>query len=140
GGLAEDEVAGLVRLPALDDREVGADAAFEDELLAVERLDLLALGDLGADAGLGVEARDAGAAGAAALRQRALRAEFDLELAGEILPLELLVLAHVGGDHLADLAGPQELAEPLIVDAGIVRDHRQVLHPRLADRVDQPLG
>jgi hypothetical protein len=55
-GLAEHEVAALVGLPALDDREVGADAALEDIILAVETLDLLALGDLRADAGLGVEA------------------------------------------------------------------------------------
>ena len=37
-GLAEHEVAALVRLPALDDRQVGADAAFEDIVLAVEIL------------------------------------------------------------------------------------------------------
>ena len=35
-GLAEDEVAALVGLPALDDGEVGADAALEDIVLAVE--------------------------------------------------------------------------------------------------------
>src|SRR3546814_6484447 len=33
-GLAEQQVARLVRLPALDDRQIGADAAFEDIFLA----------------------------------------------------------------------------------------------------------
>src|SRR4029453_14115942 len=72
-GLAEHEVAALVGLPALDDRKVRADAAFEDVILAVEILDFLALGDLGADAGLGVEARNSRAAGPHPLRERALR-------------------------------------------------------------------
>src|SRR3546814_9795737 len=64
-GLAEDEVAALVGLPPLDDREVGEDAAFEDIILSVEAIHFLALGDERADAGLGVEAGNARAAGAA---------------------------------------------------------------------------
>jgi hypothetical protein len=48
--------------------------------VAVEHLDLLALGNLGADTGLGVEGGDARAAGAAALGQGALRVELDFEL------------------------------------------------------------
>jgi hypothetical protein len=70
GGLAEDEVAALVGLPALDDRQVRADAALEDVGLAVELLMLLALGDLRSDAGLGVEARNARASRPAALGKR----------------------------------------------------------------------
>ena len=80
-GLPVDEVALLVGLPGLDDGEVGDEAALQDVGLAVEVLVLLALGDDRADAGLGVEARDAGAAGADALGQRALRVELELELA-----------------------------------------------------------
>src|SRR5205085_5930354 len=112
-GLAEHEVAALVRLPSLDDRQIGADAAFEDILLPVEFLDLLALGDLRAEAGLCVESGDARAARAHPLGERPLRTEFNLELTGEELALELLVLADIGGDHLLDLPGPEELAEPL---------------------------
>src|SRR5207302_10472611 len=82
-GLAEDEVAALVRLPAFDDRQIGADAAFEDIVLAVERLHYLALGDLGADAGPGIEAGNPRPARAHALGERALGAELDFELAGE---------------------------------------------------------
>src|SRR6476646_4924673 len=87
-GLAEHEVAALVGLPALDDREVGADAALEDIVLIVELLDLLALGDLGADPGLGIESGDSRAARAHPLGERPLGSELDLDLAGEILPLE----------------------------------------------------
>src|SRR3546814_9370771 len=95
-GLAEDEVAALVGLPPLDDREVGEDAAFEDIILSVEALHFLALGDERADAGLGIEAGDARTARAAAFGERALRAEFDLELARQILPFDLLILADIG--------------------------------------------
>src|SRR3546814_3044171 len=44
-GLAEDEVAALVGLPSLDDRQIGEDAAFEDIILSVEVFHFLALGD-----------------------------------------------------------------------------------------------
>ena len=139
-GLAEDEVAALVRLPALDDAEIGANAAFEDIFLAVEGLHLLALGHQRADAGLGVEAGDARPARAAAFGERPLRAEFHLKLAAEILPLELLVLADIAGDHLLHLLRAQQLAEPLAVDSGIVAGDGQVLDARCLDRVDQPFG
>ncbi len=138
-GLAEDEVAALVRLPALDDGEIGANAALQDIILAVEILHFLALGHFGADTGPGVEAGNAGAARAAALGQCPLRAEFHLELAGQILPLELLVLSHVGGDHLLHLARAEQFAEPFPIDSGIVAGDGEILHAGGLDRVDQPL-
>ena len=107
--------------------------------LAVELAHLLALGNQRADAGLGVEGRDAGAAGADALGERALRVELELELAGEVLLGEELVLAHVGTDHLADLARLEQAAEADAVDAGIVGDEGQVLRPRITNRLDQRL-
>ena len=70
---------------ALTMRDVGDQAALHDVGLAVELAHFLALGDQRADAGLGVERRDAGAAGADALGQRALRVELELQLAGQIL-------------------------------------------------------
>src|SRR5437763_16696636 len=74
-GLAEHEVAALVGLPALDHAQVGADPALEDILLTVKVLDLFPFGDLGPDAGLGVETRDAGASRAHPFGKRALRTE-----------------------------------------------------------------
>ena len=66
-----------------------------------------ALGDLGAAAGRGEERRDPGAARAHPLGQRALRGQLDLELAGEVLPGELLVLPDVRRHH-----PPQPLLAP----------------------------
>lgn len=94
--LAEDEVARLIRLPALDDRQVCA----------------------------------------AAFSKRALRAELNFQLARQILPLELLVFADMGGGNLPRA---QQLAKAFIVDAGIVGNNRQVLDAARLDRVDQPL-
>ena len=139
-GLAVDQVAGGVALPGVDDGEVGEQAALHDVFLAVELLHFLAFGDQRADAGLGVEGRDAGAAGADALGQRALRVEFELQLAGEVLLREQLVLADIGRDHLLDLPRLQQPAEADAVDAGIVGDDRQVLDAGVADRVRQGLG
>ena len=119
-GLAVDEVAFGIALPGVHDREVGDEAGLHDVALAVELALFLALGDVGADAGLGEEGRDAGAAGADALGQRALRVELDLELAGEKLLREQLVLADIGRDHLLDLARLEQQAEAGAVDAGIV--------------------
>ena len=139
-GLSIDEVAFGVGLPGVHDRQVGDDAALHDVLLAVELALFLALGDVGAGAGAGEEGRDAGAAGADALGQRALRVEFDLQFAGEVLLREQLVLADVGRDHLLDLLGLQQQAEARAVDAGVVGDDGEVLHPGVADGEDQRLG
>ena len=112
-GLVEDQVAVPVALRRAHQREVGDDRLLEHVLAAVEDARLLrrrgerdrpvrrvaprqaALGDLRADAGRRVEGGDPGAAGAQPLGQRALRGQLDLELAREVLPLELLVLADV---------------------------------------------
>ena len=139
-GLPVDEVAGVVALPGLDDGQVGGEAALHHIELAVELADFLALGDQGADAGLGEEGRDARAAGADALGQRALRVELQLQLAGEVELGEQLVLADIAGDHLLDLAAGQQDAQAEVVDPAVVGDHRQVLDARVADRRDQVLG
>ena len=136
-GLAVDQVPGGVALPGVHDGEVGEQAALHDVLLAVELLHFLAFGDQRADAGLGVEGRDAGAAGADALGQSSLRVELELELAGEVLRCEQLVLADIGRDHLLDLAGFEQAAQPDTVDAGIVGNHGQALDPGIADRIRQ---
>ena len=80
-GLAEDEVAAAVALPRLDDAKSAVQRALEHVVAPVELARLLALGDQGADAGRREERGDAGAAGADALGERALRVELDLELA-----------------------------------------------------------
>ena len=136
-GLAVDEVAFGVALPGMHDGQIGDQAGLHHVLLAVELADFLALGDQGADAGLGEEGRDAGAAGAAALGQGALGIELDLQFAGQELLGEGLVLADIGRDHLPDLARLQQHAQADIVDAGIVGDHGQALDAAVPDRLDQ---
>src|SRR3546814_63111 len=139
-GLPEDEVASLISLPPFDQREIGADRAPHDEGLAVEYPLLLAFGHERSDAGLCVEGGDAGAAGAAPLRERALRYEFDFQVSCQILPLKFLVLADVRRDHLPNLARTQQLAQALAVDPGIIGDDGKVAHPRGQDGVDEPFG
>ena len=107
---------------------------------AVELAHLLALGDHGADARPGKERRNAGAARADALGERALGIEFDLKLAREVLLRERLVLAHVRRDHLLDLFGIEQQPEAYAIDPAIVGDDRQALDPGLTDRIDQGFG
>src|SRR5690606_26296399 len=106
----------------------------------VELACLLALGHHRAVAGAGEEGRDPGAAGAQALGQGALGIELELEFAAQVLALELLVLADVGRDHLADLPSLEQLAEAEAVHARVVGDDGEVLHARIAQRGDQRLG
>jgi hypothetical protein len=120
-----DQVARLVGLPRLDQRDVG----FSERSITYwfspsnSRISLPSA-TMVPYAGLGEERRDARAAGAQLLGQRALRREFELEFAGQVLALELLVLADVGRDHLLDLARREQLAEAEAVDARVVGDDR----------------
>src|SRR4051812_30699752 len=137
---AEHQVARLVGLPGLDQRDVRIERQLHHVLLAVELADLLAVCHDGAHARLGEERRDAGAAGAQLLGQRALRREVELEFAGQVLALEFLVLADVARDHLADLARLEQLAQAEAIDPRVVRDHRQILDAAVTQGVDQRLG
>jgi hypothetical protein len=101
---------------------------------------LFPLGDHRADAGRGVEARNARAPGPHPFSQSALRVELQLQLAGKILAHELGILAHVGRDHLLHLPGFQKLAKPEAIDARVVRGDGQTLDARIPDRRDQQLG
>src|SRR3546814_7222901 len=56
-----------------------------------------------------VKGGNSGAAGANALGQRALRTEFQFQLAGKIELLEQLVVANIGRHHLRDLSGLKKL-------------------------------
>jgi hypothetical protein len=74
------------------------------------------------------------------LGQRALGCELQLQFAGQVLALELLVLAHVAGNHLLDLARLEQLAQAETVDTGVVGDDGQVFDAAVAQRVDQRFG
>ncbi len=152
-----DEVAEAVALPRFHHREVARDRRLEHDGAAVEFARLLlgrslrddsvgpvpereaAVADRGARAGRRVEGGDSGAAGAETLGERSLRSQLDLELAGQVLALELLVLADVARDHLGDLLVSKEDPEPEVVDPAVVRDDDEVLGPELAQRADAVL-
>ena len=140
GRLAEDKVTLRVGLPGLHDRQVRHEASFEDVGLAIELAVFLALGDNRADAGLGIEAWNSRPASPASLGKCALRIEFKLKFAGKILPLELLVLAHIGRDHLLHLPRVQQHAETEAIHTGIVGDDGEVLRALPLYFGDQILG
>jgi len=135
-----DEIAVRIATKRLHDRKVRDQASFEHVALSPEQALFLAFGHCRADPGTGVEAGDARATGPHPLGQRALRIELDLQRAGQILALELLVLADIGRDHPAHLARGQQQAQAEILDAGIVRDDGEVSHAAIADRRDQGFG
>src|SRR3546814_80011 len=103
-GLAVDEIALVVAAPRLDDGEIGGQPRLENIALAAEDFFLFAFGDDRADARARIEADDARAAGAQPLGERALRIEFELEKAGQILPLEFLLLPDIRSEeHTSEL-------------------------------------
>src|SRR5258707_641972 len=83
-------------MPGGTERRIGDEALFHQVSVAVELAQFLALGDQRADAGLGEKGGDTGAAGADALGERALRIEFELELAFEVELGEQPILADIG--------------------------------------------
>src|SRR6266540_275197 len=140
GRLAEDEVSPGVRLPCVDEREVGPERQLEEIGAAVDDAGLLSLRHLRADAGRGVEAAQPRAPRPDPLGERPLRHELHLDLAGEVLPLELLVLADVGRDDLPDLLRLEEGAEAELGRPAVVGDERQALHALPVEGRDEVLG
>ena len=130
GGPVVGEIAGRVAAVRANEREIRVQRRLEDVGLAVDDPRLLPFGGQRAVGRRREEAADAGAAGADTLGERTLRHQLDLQLAAQELPLEFLVLADVGRNHLADLPRPQQNPDAEVVDAGVVADDRQVLVPR----------
>src|SRR5262249_10614565 len=121
-GLAIDEVALGIAHPGMHNREICGERALHDIALTVELALLLALRYLSPSAGSREECRNAGAARADTLGQRALRIELDLEFIREILLRKRLVLPNIGRDHLLYLPAVEQNAEADAVDAAIVGD------------------
>src|SRR5205814_907356 len=72
-----------------------------------------------------------------ALGQRPLRIELHFELTGQVLPLELLVLADIARDHLPHLLALQKDPQTLIGGSAVVRDDGEALHALLVDGGDE---
>ena len=138
-GLAENEIALGVALPGVHQRNIGEQAALHDVGCAVEFARFLAFRDDSANSSPRKEGGNAGAAGADTLGKRALRIEFEFKLTGKIKLLEELVFADIGRDHFFDLPGFEEKPKPRAINAGVIRDHRQIFGARVAQRLDQRL-
>ena len=80
-----------------------------------------------------------GASSAYAFGERALWSEVDLDLAGEVLALELRVLAHVAAHDAPHLVALQEHAQAPVLHTRRVRYYRESLHARVAHPLDQLL-
>src|SRR6202012_3842216 len=116
-GTAKDQVAGLVGLPCLDERDAGRQRMLHHIGLAAELARLLAIGHDRAEAGPCEEGRNARSARAQLFRERTLRREFEFEFACEILALEFLVFTDIGRNHFPDLPGLEQQAQAETVDA-----------------------
>src|SRR5690625_5191443 len=71
------------------------------------------LGHLGPHPGGSEERRNPTTPGPQLLRQRALRGQLHLQLPRQVLPLEVLVLPHIGGRHLRKPPPPQQQPHPV---------------------------
>ena len=98
-GAPEPQVAEAVALRRAHERDVAGQRALEQVAAAVDLAGLLAVLDHGADAGRREERRDAGARGAHALGERALRRDLDLDLARRHPRVQILVGADVAADR-----------------------------------------
>src|SRR5699024_310075 len=96
-----------------------------------------ALDDLGSGAGDRVEGGNSRPAGAQLLGQRSLRGELDLELTGQVLASELLVLTDIGGDDPTKSTVGEQNAQTAPIDTGVVRDHFEVLGSLVLERPDE---
>jgi hypothetical protein len=122
GGLSIDKVAGAIAFPGFDEGVVGAEPGFEQVGAAVEGAGFFAFRDEGTGSGGSEEGGDAGATGADAFGEGALRDEAEVELAFDDFFFEELVFADVGAGMGGDHAGFEHEAHAETVDAHVVGD------------------
>src|SRR6478735_3340256 len=139
GGLAIHQVALAVSLQGLDEGDVGVDGGFEHVAAAVDDPGFLALGEHGAVAGGGEEPADAGPCRADPFGEVALRDEFELDLLGLVLGVEVpgVGLPREGADHLLHPALLDQQGQALVALARVVVHHGQVRGAAVQQRVDQ---
>src|SRR2546425_1115804 len=139
-GFAVHEIAQAVASVGLDQSEVGQEGCLQNVVTIPETPCLLAVRDRGAVARRSEKSGNPRATRPDALREGSLGHELDLKLALEKLLLEQVVLADVGGDHLANLPRSEQQAEPVVARAGVIAHHREILCPLPLQRLDQIFG
>src|SRR6185312_5055341 len=136
---AIDEIAPPIRLQRLDQREIALERLLKDIGLAVENPRLLALRQLGAGAGLGIEAGDARPGRSHALAHRALRDQLELDrFFGEgFLEAMGIAGARKRADQLADAAFLDELGEANFAGAAVIAHHGEIAGAGFEHALDQ---
>ena len=136
---AVGEVAPAVGAVGLDQRVVGVDRILEHVVAIADAPRLLALGELGAVGGRREERADAGARGADALGERALRHQLELELARAVRLVEVprVGLARKRAQDLAHALRADQRGEAGVGVAGVVVDDGEVARALRDQRVDQ---
>ena len=115
------------------------DRILEHVVAAVDHARLLAFGEQRAVAGRREERADAGAGGADALGEIALRHELELDLAGAVQRVEhvRIGLARKRADDLAHALRLEQRGEAGLAVAGVVVDDGEVARALRDQRVDQ---
>ncbi len=145
--LAVSQVAPTVAAVGLEQRQLGMDWHLQYVVLAVDLAGLLGRSvgvfrQFGTVAGGREECADAGAGGADALGQIALRYQFELQLAAAIQPVKNLAvgLTREAADDLAHPACLEQCGQADLGIAGIVVDDGQVGGALLDQAIDQFIG
>src|SRR6185295_10838946 len=101
---------------SLDEREVGVDRVLEHVVAAVDMTGFLAFGEPRAERGRRVEGADPRAGGANAFGERALRHEFEIDLACAVKPVEVprIRLTRKRAEDLAHAPGADQPGEPRV--------------------------
>ena len=133
------EVAEVVGLPGVNEREVGAERFFQQPDLAVDLDGGFSLFDECAQAGLGEHAPQAVTAGPDPLGKRPLGYQLDLELPGEHLPLCFWVGPDMRGNQALHQPGLDQLADADTGIGGIVGNDHQPHAPGGGEPLDQAM-
>jgi len=120
GRLSKDQIPVCVAPPGLYEGKITMKGLFKKIYAPLKLALLAALSPSSAYPGRSIESRDPSASRTHSLGKSALRAEFYIELTGKELPLELLVLTHVGADHLLHLASLQEDPKAALIGTRVI--------------------
>src|SRR3546814_4560067 len=123
-GMAEGEVAVPVGSVGADQRQVADDRLLQHAVAVAEAADLLALRQFGAESDRRVEGRNAGAAGADALGERALRQALQLDPAFDPERFDRRRLLAAAARRADDPLGDRPCLDPLLSTGdGVRRPH-----------------
>src|SRR5206468_9632344 len=120
--VAVHQIADVVALPAMHEREIRPKGILENVRPAVDDTRLLPFGDGRTVGGWCEEPSNARATRPNPLRERPLRHELDFQLPRQKLTLEFLVLADIARNHLAHLPRLEQHTDAPIVCTRIIAD------------------